>query len=408
MIERCIFRIAAVLLWVPLLGACDDREAVESPGSTVPEGMVEIRPALPGRFGVIPRTASEAGAAATRAYDDHSTTDGKLGTPQRLPDGSTVWLIARNTRTKKLVKNSYVVRNSGSDVAETSYLYPCVVDDEGRVTSADGTPLYLKRGEKYLFYAVSPARKLDDDLFARGAVGFCFKNGEAFCAHDSRYAKTFPTEIPTADDADGDLTEIGGAGAGFDSGKAVQYVKLKPMINQTALLKFQILKDATNSYVHDLDIQPSGIQISGLQNDRIEKANSKYGNTDGVAWHMSLGGSWVEGEGENAVMVYDEPINLQYSDKSGSLNSYNYTIDDQKRINIEVPIIPMWDMSKPVIVVFRLKVNGVPSTYEMMLNEKDFKAGYSYGYRGTVTIEEGVSVMSWQFVSWSYDVGFPF
>ncbi len=401
MIERCIFRIAAALLWVPLLGACDDREAVESPGSTVPEGMVEIRPVLPGRFGVIPRTVSEAGAAATRAYDDNSTTDGKLGTPKRLPDGSTVWLIARNTGTKKLVKNSYVVRNSGTDDTKDSYLYPCVVDDEGSVISVDGTPLYLKFGEKYLFYAVSPARKLDDDLFARGTVGFCFKNGEAFCANDSRYAKTFPTET-------NDLIEIGTDQDPGYVGEAVQRVELKPMINQTALLKFQIMKKEDDVFIHDLDIQPSGIQISGLQNDCIEKENSKYGNIDGVAWHMSQGGSWVEGEGENAVTVYDEPINLQYSDKSGSLNSYNYTIDDKKRINIEVPIIPMWDISKPVIVVFRLKVNGVPSTYEMMLNEKDFKAGYSYGYRGTVSIEEGVSVISWQFVSWSYDVGFPF
>jgi len=40
----------------------------------------------------------------------------------------------------------------------------------------------------------------------------------------------------------------------------------------------------------------------------------------------------------------------------------------------------------------------------MMLNEKDFKAGYSYGYRGSVSIEDGVSVITWQYVSWEHDV----
>lgn len=389
MIGRCIFRIAAALLWVPLLGACDGPEEAERPGSSVPEGMVEIRPTLPGRFGAIPRKASGAGAAATRAYEDHGTTNDKLAEPILLPDGSTVWLIAWNTKTRKYEKNSYVVYNGGSDASETSFLYPCKVDAAGDVISHDGTPLYLKVGETYLFYAVSPARKLDEELFAEGTVGFRFKNGEAFYANDSRYAKTFPTKP----------VEIG-KDVGSDAGEVVQRIELQPMINQTAQLKFQIKKNEDDIYVHNLDIQPSGIQLSGLQNDVLAK-DSEYGGPDGVAWHMSRD----SGVGD---VKYDEPIKLQYGDKSGSLNSYDYTIDSKGCINIEVPIIPMWDISKPVIVLFRLKVNGVPSTFEMMLNEKDFKAGYSYGYRGVVSIEEGVSVISWQFVTWEHDVYFPF
>ncbi len=386
MISRYIIRFAAAALFLPLLGACDKQDLSGENREPAPEGMVEIRPALSGRFDVIPRSASGAAEAATRVYDDNGTTDSKLKPPTRLPDGSTVWLIARNAETGKLEKNSYVVHNSTPTREQTSFLYPCTVKEDGSVDKEEGTPLYLKKGEKFMFYGLSPARALDETKFAAGTVGFRFKNGEAFYANDARYTKTFPTQA----------IEIG-SDAAPDRGEPVQQVELMPMINQTAQLKFQIVKDNTG-YVHELDIQPSGIQISGLQNDAPDEG--VYGGPDGIDWHMSMP-TGVEG-------TYDEPILLQYGSKSGTLTSYDYTLDADDRINIEVPIVPMWDISKPVIVVFRLKVNGVPSTYEMMLNEKDFKAGYSYGYRGTVSVEKGVSVISWQFVSWDCEVELPF
>jgi len=378
MIYRFLFRVAAAISILPLIGSCD-KELPEGGGSTVPEGMVEVCPVLPGMFGAIPREASEVRSAATRTYDDHATTNGKLTDPVQLPDGSTVWLIAENTKTGKYEKNSYVVYSSGGEEARTSFLYPCKVDAKGDVISQEGTPLYLKAGETYLFYAVSPARQLDESKFAQGTVGFQIKNGEAFYANDCRYPNTFPSTPITI-----------GEGDGSDSEEAVQMIELKPMINQTAQLKFRI-KEGTG--VHDLDIQPSGIQISGLQNDA--PAAGIYGDPAGLYWHMS--------QSEN-----DEPILLQHGDKTGTYNSYDYSIDAERRVNIEVPVLPMRNLSKPIIVLLRLKVNGVPSTYEMMLNEKDFKAGYSYGYRGLVSIEEGVTVITWQFVSWDIDVEFPF
>ncbi len=386
MISRYIIRFAAAALFLPLLGACDKQDLSGEGREPAPEGMVEIRPALSGRFGVIPRSASGAAEAATRVYDDNGTTNDKLKAPTLLPDGSTVWLIARNAETGKLEKNSYVVRNSNPEEVQTSYLYPCTVKEDGTVDKEEGTPLYLKKGEKYLFYGVSPARALDETKFAAGIVGFRFKNGEAFYANDGRYKRTFPTQI----------IEIG-VDAASDQEEPVQRVDLMPMINQTAQLKFQIVAD-DSGYVHELDIQPSGIQISGLQNDAPDEGI--YGGPDGIDWHMSMP-TGVEG-------TYDEPINLQYGSKSGTLTNYDYTIDTDGSVNIEVPIVPMWDISKPVIVVFRLKVNGVPTAYEMMLNEKDFKAGYSYGYRGTVSMEKGVTVISWQFVSWDCEVELPF
>ncbi len=373
------YQIWMALLFLPLLGSCDKQD-IPDDEQIVPEGMVEVCPTLPGMFNAIPRSASEVGRAVTRAYDDNATTDKKLDKKIRLPEGSTVWLIAKDNSDNTLVKNSYVVYNSGENDS-LSYLVPCKVNDNAQMTSMEGTPLYLKEGKTYLFYAVSPAKKLDTTLFKQGKVGFQVKNGEYFYANDCRYSKTTPQAVTVEN----------------TNTEAVQEIRLSPMINQTAELKFQISK---GNGVHDLDIQPSGIQISGLQNDSpvATDATGKpnpYGTPAGLYWHMSQA-------------TDDEPIKLQHSDKSGIHNRYDYVIDTQGKVNIEVPVLPMWSMSKPVIVVFRLKVNGVPTSYEMMLNEKDFKAGYSYGYRGEVAIRNNVEVITWQYVSWEYEVDFPF
>lgn len=378
----CTLTASAIL---PLFSSCDSQDTPDKTAQPVPEGMVEVRPALPGIFSSIPRNSSEAGQAQTRAYEhDHTVTNAALNSTIRLPEGSTVWLIAKNEADGSLVKNSYVVYNSDQSEHAVSYLMPCEVDDAGNVQSMAGTPLYLKEGTKYKFCAVSPARKLDETLFSQGKIGFHVKNGSYFYAHDWRYEKTTPDQI----------IEIKSEGT-----EGVQEIKLQPMINQTAQLKFQIKADK-ESGVHDLDIQPSGIEISGLQNDSPDATDADgnpnpYGTPEGIYWHMSQAQD-------------DEPINLQHSGKSGIYHQYGYTIDAEERVNIEVPILPMWSYSKPVIVVFRLKVNGVPTSYEMMLNEKDFKAGYSYGYRGMVSIEKDVAVITWQYVSWEYETDFPF
>jgi len=375
-----IFHIGAAMLLLPLLWSCQSGDEPEPKGEpTVPEGMVEIRPALPGMSGYIPRDASDAAkAASSRAYDSNSVTNSKLGKEHRLPNGSTVWLIATtpgDDGKTTFVKKSYVVYNPEGNES-MSYLVPCSVDSDGNMIAMDGAPLYLKDKTTYKFYAVSPARSIDEEALSDGKVQFQLKNGEHFYANDGRYSKTTAQEVPISS----------------DNPEAVQVVKLSPMINQTAQLKFQIIKNK-ESGVHDLDIQPAGIQISGLQNDSPEE-ESIYGNKNGIYWHMS--------QGEN-----DEPIILQHGGKWGTFNCYDYTIDSDKRINLEVPVLPMRSISKPIIVVFRLKINGVPTSYEMMLNEKDLKAGYSYGYRGIVSISDNVAVVTWQYVSWEIEVPLP-
>lgn len=376
-VKLYIYRLAVAMLLLPQQWGCDSQDCPDPDGGTVPEGMVEIHPVLPGMFGSIPRDPASVQSVASRAYDSHTMTDNKLSKTIRLPQGSTVWLIAESQKegesTVTYVKKSYVVFNPSEGDTNKSYLVPCTVDDDGNMIDMEGTPLYLKDGNIYKFYAISPARKLDENLFKENKVGFQVKNGEYFYANDCRYSKTTPTSVKV----EGDNTED------------VQIITLSPMINQTAQLKFQI---QNGEGVHDLDIQPSGIQISGLQNDSPEAC--EYGNPNGLFWHMSQS-------------TTDEPIELQHGGKSGTFNRYDYTIDENGYVNIDVPVLPMWSISKPVIVVFRLKVNGVPTSYEMMLNEKDFKAGYSYGYRGKVSIDAGVTVVTWQYVSWETDVELP-
>jgi len=368
MTKKYIFAILTAI-FVPLLMSCSVQDAPDSGGHVVPEGMVEIHPMLPGMFSSIPRNVPDAGNAESRKYDSNDETDIRLDeiSTERLPEGSTIWLIAKSSEvgqtTVKYTKKSYVVYNPESD-SDMSYLIPCTVDDDGNVVNMESAPLYLKNNTSYLFYALSPARKLDENEFANGNVTFMARNGEYFYASDCRYGNTSPvTETVSQEGSD-----------------AVYVVFLKPMINQTAELKFQITR---GKGVHDLDIQPSGIEISGLQND----------DPDGVSWHMSQTG--------------DEPITLKHGDKHNLYYQYNYSIDSDGNVNIDVPVLPMWSISKPLIVIFHLKVNGVPTSYEMMLNEKDFKAGYSYGYRGSVSIRDGVEVITWQYVSWETDVEFP-
>ncbi len=368
-----------VLLFLPLLWQCGTQDEPDAGGQSAPEGFVEVRPALPGVFRSIPRNPSDS-PTTTRKYDPNTDTEiwlNKVGTI-RLPKKSTVWLIAQDPTDNSFVKNSYVVQNS----EDTSYLIPCTVDDDGNMIDMKGKPLYLKDGMTYMFYAISPARKLNETMLSEGKIGFQAKNGEAFFANDCRYEETTPKTIK--------VTSSG-------SSEAVQEITLSPMINQTAELKFQIKK---GHGVHDLGIQPAGIQVSGLQNDSPNDFNADgtpnpYGNHNGIYWHMSQ-------------RKDDEPIDLQHGSKDGIYYNYDYRIDADGYVNIEVPVLPMWCISKPIIVVFRIKVNGVPTSYAIMLNEKDFKAGYSYGYRGEVAIENGISVITWQFVAWETDVEFPF
>jgi len=355
-----------------VLASCDDSDTPAPAGSSAPEGMVEVRPVLSGVYNMLQRDPGH----ASRTYEDDATTNDRLINNKKvpLPEGSTVWLIAKNGG--KLVKNSYVVSNSGEDdINAKSYLTPCVVDDDGNMTSIEGSPLYLKVDRTYEFYAISPARKLDDELFAKGEIGFKIKNGEYFYATDCRYDETSPGSVTISS---------------LDTAEGVQEIVLKPMINQTAQLKFMI---TPGDCVHDLDMQPTGVYISGLQND--SQVSSPYGDSDGIQWKMA------QQEGVN-------PITLQHGSKSGTYSEYDYTVDALKNIHINVGVVPMYSIPKPIIVLFRAKVNGVPTSYEMMLNEKDFKAGYSYEYRGLVTIQNGVDVISWQFLGWSTNVDFPF
>lgn len=373
-ISRHIPAVAAVLT---LLGACTD--GAEIPGETtreVPEGMVEVRPVLPGVYDAMPRAVEQ-----SRAYDNGDQTNDKLtdNPTTRLPEGSTVWLLAKGSD-GKYNKKSYVVFNPDETDPNgnlVSFLVPCSVDSYGKVLSLEGSPLYLKDNMSYTFSAISPARALDENALAEGKIKFRVHNGDSFYANDCRYDRTTPTTIEVASTTQNRET--------FE-------VQLSHMINQTAQLRFWITK---GEGVHDLDIQPSGMELSGVQYDGPLEDSGDGSLTatgiDGVEWHMSQSKT-------------DEPFDVRHGRKFGTYNFYDYRIDPtDESIRIDVNVLPMYGISKPVIALLRLKVNGVPTTCEIMINERDFKAGYSYGYRGTLSIKEGLDVIAWQYVAWTYD-----
>ena len=354
-------KIYDVFFLLLLLVACDkdfSRQKID-----VPEGMVQVDLWLAGVYDNLSPFAGRSGNLASRSGTvDSETLEGK---PKHfLPDGTTLWILVQKIGSGDLPEGdtefkSYIVRSTEGGTG--SSLYPCVVNEDGtpKLDPATGKPIitdspfFLEYGT-YLFTALSPARKLEDNK------GLVVSNGEYLISTDNRYQQTQQTKVLLEED-----------------GRDVVIITLNPLINQTAQLKFTLYAD--DVYVHDLDVMPAGTTVSGLQ--------SLY-NLEGETWNWQLG----------------DTLKMSYGDKSESYTQYSYTRADDGAFVVDVGILPTNAISTPLVVLFNLKVNGIPTIYEMMLNEKIFKAGYSYHYKGKVTIQEGVSAIVWQSVSWSTDV----
>lgn len=280
-----------------------------------------------------------------------------------LPEGTTLWIIAEelDPPTGKVLsvnRQSFVVQEVGEGTGITS-LYPCTVDDEGNLVSADGTPLFISPG-KYRFKAISPARKLGD------GYTLSVKNGEQLLATDDRYAETSSTVVTFEETGAGDETS------------RVEVVRLNPLFNQTAQIKFTISSEF--QWIHSMEILSTGIEYSGLQ---PEKENN---------WTM------------------DTHLDMDYGMKEGRYNEKDCVegvdTDGKHFLEVTTNILPVNVKSTPVAALFNIKLNGVPSPFGIMLTEKEFKAGYSYHYKGEIHLNDGVSVIVWQYVDWSTDVEF--
>ncbi|WP_418587154.1 BF2992 family fimbrillin-A clan protein [Phocaeicola sp.] len=343
----------AVLLFALTLLSCsqDDGLQLEEENNNV--GSIKIQPVLSdwmvgnGFYGTGSRAESLPAGIQT--------------TP--LPEGTTLWIIAEklDPSTDEVLSSSmqsFVVREVGEDTGLTS-LYPCTVNDDGELIAVDGTPLFISPG-KYRFRAISPARKLQD------GYTLSIKNGEQLLATDDRYTETSSVEMTFKETGAGDHTS------------RIEVVRLKPLFNQTAQLKFTISSEL--QWIHNLELLSAGVEYSGLQ---PETENN---------WTM------------------DSHLGMDYGMKEGRYNEKECVegvyADGRHFLEVTTNILPVNVRSTPVSVLFNVKLNGVPSPFGIMLTEKEFKAGYSYHYKGEIHLNDGVSVIVWQYVESNTDVEF--
>lgn len=379
--KKKILSIISICATTCLFYACSQEEVAKVPVSPeVPEGKVAVTFTIPGMI---------AEPLDGFAEESRSILTDRNIPVNSLPDGTTLWLFAEDITEGELQEEvepkSYVVRDIDGMYDDEGrllqQLLPCTVDDEGNLLSETSVPLYLTFGHTYRFRAVSPARKFVEgatDEEGESVYAFYVDNKEYVIATDDRYEETAATEITINADA----ADEGSAG--------VEVVEMNPLINQTAQLEFTIEPEENNPYIHSISVLPQGIEISGVQ-DRYSASSD-----NSVLWNWSTG----------------EPLHAYTGDNNTSFLIRKDTqfedafIEERENgsLYIKCPILPTNAFSTSIIVVFNLQINGSPTQYEMMLNQKICKAAYTYHYKGTIRMEDGVSVITWQYVNWSDDV----
>lgn len=356
------------------MAACTKEQVVvEQEAYDVPEGMRAVQFTLPGVIGApLKETSRAESRMGNEPGDDvdYKTLENEV--PVSLPDGTTLWIKAQEIveeQTPHEVVNSYVVRNISGTEEGQQMLYPCTVDEEGNVVEESSVPMFLKVNTRYRFHAVSPAR-----AFVEGSnFGLYVNNKEYVIATDIRYDQTRPKEVQ--------ITEGEGT---------VQIVEMNYLINQTAQLEFTIYAADNNPNIYSLDVMPQGVEISGVQNRYSSKESA-----GGEPWNWLM-----EDTLEVRVGQYDERVEIR---KTNDTEDNFIRKNDDGSLYVKCPILPTDVFSTPIVVLFNLEVNGIPTQYELMLREKIFRSGYTYHYKGKLDIQNGVTVMTWQYVSW--DIG---
>lgn len=376
-----ILSIISICVTTYLFYACSQEEVGKVPVSPeVPEGKVAVTFTIPGMIA----EPLDGFAEKSRSI----LTDRNIPV-NNLPDSTTLWLFAEDITEGELQESvepkSYVVRDIDGmyddEGRQLQQLLPCTVDEEGNLISETSVPLYLTFGHTYRFRAVSPARKFVEgatDENGEPVYAFYVDNKDYVIATDDRYEETKAKVIKID------------AAAADEGSTGVEVVEMNPLINQTAQLEFTIEPEENNPYIHSISVLPQGIEISGVQ-DRYSASSD-----NSVLWNWSTG----------------EPLHAYTGDNNTSFLIRKDTqfedafIEERENgsLYIKCPILPTNAFSTSIIVVFNLQINGSPTQYEMMLNQKIYQAAYTYHYKGKVSIQDGVSVITWQYVNWSDDV----
>lgn len=329
-----------------MLVSCTDSFHEQDTAEEIPEGCVRVNFTLSGSYG-----GPLSDLSRSNPLDNYS--------PVKIPDGTTLWIaVYKENSTDPQQVKSFVVKGNT--------LYPCKVDDDGNVTDENDVPLYLESGT-YTFRAIGPARKLTDDK------RLYIENGQYVIANDerNRFNKGL---LPTTRGTKGVVAILD------NTVNPVVEVLLNPLINQTAKLKFTI-KAGDN--VYKLGVQTTGVEIDGLQD------NYSISNDVKSPWNWTLGtDTLIAYRGnKNTKLTLTEPVEIT-----------------NEKVVYETSILPTDAYSTPLIILFSMRVNGVPSQFQMMLSRKLFLTGYSYHYMGTINLKDGIAAMEWMNVGWETNV----
>ena len=148
---------------------------------------------------------------------------------------------------------------------------------------------------------------------------------------------------------------------------------MKPLINQTARLHFEISKGEN---IHTIEMMHSGIEIAGVQNkDKVE-----YLDWLDEASHLNV-----------------KPIKKDDGEHWYKLQEFS-TIND--KIIGNAYLLPL-DVSRTyIIILINIAVNGIPTQYVTTLNGIIFEHGRSYNLNMEVTAEGNLNIINWQNTSW--------
>ncbi len=243
--------------------------------------------------------------------------------------------------------------------------------DEGTV----GSPLYLDVGHTYRFLIMCPALDLTTDTSrSKEKYNVEIKNGIYFASTDNRYeeSRAIPETIEDNVDVNG-----------------VHYVRLRPIVEQTARIKLTI---ESGDGVNSLGLMDSGVEISGLQNAYEGEPGDP--NKIYYLWSMTNVADSIQmkkGNKNTRVTINAEDFTREEKDGKVTLTG-------------DVGILPTDIMSTTMYILVNLEVNGVPTQYVAALNSMKFFHGFSYNVKLTVTVNEGVIVSTWYNESWTKDL----
>lgn len=304
-----------------------------------------------------------------------------------LPVGSTLWLTfsqkdeATGEYSEPQLKAYRIMDNGGyhsmfactyhEESGEDGHTY-MMIDNE-----TSDQPLILSDGI-YRFKMISPALpiSLDEEKGWRLPVD----NGMYFYATDGRYHETAPKDIVVSSE---NLS---------NNGTNVQYVKLNPIINQTARWRFRIFK---GDNVESLEMMPAGIEISGLQNPY----NVEDGEKISYYWASDdIRDTLVMKMGDKHQWVKIPAQNMWTAQETGPGGV------PAEALCGDVGFLPTNSLSTTVVILFNMLVNGIPTQYETTVNQRIFEHAHSYNIGVEVDQKDGIRLFNWQNQSWTGDL----